>query len=370
MSKLEINGKKVKTSRGTAGNLQTTVVYKAPTFKLPDLNSAKWKWSDSLPEISPKYDDSLWTEADHNSTNNKFGTQRNPVVLFGSDYGFHPGYLVYRGRFTAIGNETTLELGTAGGYAYGHSTWLDRTYIGSWHGEAVTETTELSHALPKLKAGKEYVLTVVVDNNGQNMNHDIGHDTMKSPRGVTYYSLGGTEVSWKITGNLGGEEYQDRTRGPLNEGGSYAERQGWHLPKPPSRNWATGSPVEDIVEAGIRLYTTQFSLDLPEGWDIPLNIDFDRAKDVDFRVQLFVNGWQFGKLIGRLGGQTSFFIPEGILNYRGENTVAITYWSQEESKGPTGINGVNLRAGHPVLTGRPKVDVVNSPSWSKRPGAY
>lgn len=44
---------------------------------------------------------------------------------------------------------------------------------------------------------------------------------MKAPRGVLDYSLSGHEksdISWKITGNLGGEDYQDRTRGPLNEG--------------------------------------------------------------------------------------------------------------------------------------------------------
>lgn len=58
----------------------------------------------------------------------------------------------------------------------------------------------------------------------------------KTPRGILNYQLDGHEAAtlcWRLTGNLGGENYHDRTRGPLNEGGLYAERQGWFQPYPP-----------------------------------------------------------------------------------------------------------------------------------------
>lgn len=81
---------------------------------------------------------------------------------------------------------------------------------------------------------------------------------MKNPRGILDYSLTGhnaSDITWKVTGNLGGEDYVDRTRGPLNEGGLYAERQGWHLPKPPAEKFASGNPLVGIQRAGVAFYT-------------------------------------------------------------------------------------------------------------------
>ena len=50
---------------------------------------------------------------------------------------------------------------------------------------------------------------------------------MKTPRGILDYFLSGhlqRDVTWKLTGNLEGENYVDQVRGPLNEGGMFAER--------------------------------------------------------------------------------------------------------------------------------------------------
>lgn len=72
---------------------------------------------------------------------------------------------------------------------------------------------------------------------GTEQNTFLGKDTMKTPRGILDYRLirhTPTNISWKITGNLGGEHYADHARGPLNEGAMYAERQGFHLPEAPS----------------------------------------------------------------------------------------------------------------------------------------
>lgn len=43
-------------------------------------------------------------------------------------------------------------------------------------------------------------------------------------------------------GNLGGEQYQDLARGPLNEGGMYAEREGYYYPSPPGSKWDLSNP--------------------------------------------------------------------------------------------------------------------------------
>ena len=126
---------------------------------------------------------------------------------------------------------------------------------------------------------------------------------MKTPRGILSYSLSGhtaTDISWKITGNLGGENYIDKTRGPLNEGGLYAERQGYHLPDPPSSGWVASKPTDGLSGAGVYFYTTNFELDLPAGYDVPLSFQFTNSTTSgtaveNYRSQLYVNGYQFGK---------------------------------------------------------------------------
>jgi beta-galactosidase len=155
----------------------------------------------------------------------------------------------------------------------------------------------------ELSRGESYVLTVVIDHMGQD-EEAPGTDAIKFPRGILDYALSGhdlADVAWKMTGNLGGEQYQDLTRGPLNEGAMYAERQGYHLPEPPTSSWKSSSPINDgLTGAGIGFYATSFSLDLPEGYDIPLSFVFntsasDARSGTSYRSQLFVNGYQFGK---------------------------------------------------------------------------
>ena len=135
---------------------------------------------------------------------------------------------------------------------------------------------------------------------GLDENGEVGPDEMKDPRGILSYSLAGRDqsaVTWKLTGNLGGENYQDRARGPLNEGGMYPERNGYHLPAPPSASWPAGKPTDGITSAGIGFYTTSFELNMPMGYDIPLSFAFTNTTTTvsNYRCQLFVNGYQFGK---------------------------------------------------------------------------
>lgn len=141
---------------------------------------------------------------------------------------------------------------------------------------------------------------------------------MKAPRGILNYALDSqpqSAVTWKLTGNLGGEQYVDKDRGPLNEGGLYAERQGYTQPRPPSANWAAGSPLTGISTAGVAFYSTSFELDLPKGYDIPLTFNFGNTTinnaTADHRAQLWVNGYQFGKYVNNIGPQTSFPVPQG-----------------------------------------------------------
>lgn len=306
LTTMNFNGRPLFFKQDNGTNIiSSKLTYSAPQIKLPALSN--WKQVDSLPEIQNNYDDSAWTVANLTQTYNSFVNNTTPVSLFSGDYGYSTGSLIYRGHFTAQGNESTIYLQTQGGSAYGMSAWLNTTYIGSWAGSGAAASHNDTFSLPKLELGTSYVLTVVIDHMGNDEHYYPGdgyaNTDMKTPRGILNYTLAGRPaiaISWKLTGNLHGENYVDLVRGPLNEGALYAERQGWHQPSPPSSTWSAGSPMTGTTQAGVTFYSTSFELDLPLGYDIPLSFVFGNTtarngSTSDFRAQLFVNGYQFGK---------------------------------------------------------------------------
>ena len=296
---LIFNGQTIQTTTTAFGSLQGTVDYAQPQLSVPDLSTLTWKYIDSLPEIQATYDDSQWPNADNTYSNNTVKNLTTPTSLFASDYGFNTGNLLTRGHFVATGDETTLSIGTQGGYAYASSIYLNSILLNGFPGTSVNSSYVQNVDLPTLEAGASYTLTVLTDNMGLEEDFTVGTDTNKNPRGILNYTLAGRDaidITWKITGNLGGENYQDRARGPLNEGGLYAERQGYHLPEPPSQDWTTASPFDGITAPGVGLYTTSFDLDVPAGYDVPMAFVFTNStSNENFRSQLYVNGYQFGK---------------------------------------------------------------------------
>ncbi|KAI1311001.1 glycoside hydrolase family 35 protein [Xylaria venustula] len=379
------NGAKVPGVKSVNGRLTGELVYAPPTIKLPDLAALEWKAINSLPEIKPSYDDSTWIVADHATTNNTSYDEtyfiefslKTPTSLIAGDYGFGAGSLIYRGSFAALGNETSLYLSTTGGGGFGHSAWLNETFIGSWTGSQASsynQTLKFPSTL-KLARGETYVITVLIDHMGQETNWWPGHDLMKTPRGIIDFDIPGhakTDVTWKLTGNLGGEEYRDSIRGPLNEGGTWAERQGFHLPAPPSQDWEEASPIADGLDvAGVTFYSASFDLDIPAGYDVPLSFVFENTTDTapaNYRVQLFVNGWQFGEYINNLGPQTSFPVPEGVLDYSGKNYLGLTLWAQDTTGAK--LDGLSLVANTVIQSGMKKPSLTWSDKWVKREGAY
>ncbi|KAM0150457.1 hypothetical protein ACHAQE_008959 [Botrytis cinerea] len=369
VTSLLLNGKLLHTEKSRNGNLQAHISYSPPSIDLPNFTTQQWHYIDSLPELHPHYDDSLWTPLDHITTNNTLNLT-TPTSMYASDYGYHTGSLIYRGHFLSTGNETTFFANTTGGAGFGHSIWLNSTFLGSWVGSGGNQTYAQTFSLPSLKSGSPYVFTVLIDHMGQD-EEAPGTDAIKFPRGFLDYSLSShpqADVIWKMTGNLGGEQFIDRKRGPRNEGAMFAERQGYHLPNPPSDAWEIRNPVSDGIDnAGVGFFTTRFNLSIPEGWDVPLGFVFNGTGTAgNYRTQLFVNGWQFGKYVNNLGPQTRFPIPEGILNHQGTNTVALTLWSLD-SEGAN-IGGFELTPNATIWSGYRKPTLVEGSGWSRREG--
>lgn len=389
------NGQKLQHSWSKHGCLNAAVEFEQPDVQLPDLSSLDWKYIDSLPEIQASYDDSRWTEASNPTTSPKNYSDtgelfklKTPTSLIAGDYGYTAGSLIYRGHFEATGSETTLNIQTQGGGGTGHSVWLNDVFVGSAGGDGSGANTAVYELTTPLTEGEQYVITVLIDHMGIETNWTPGLDLMKTPRGILDYALKGHEqsdITWRITGNLHGEQYIDKTRGPLNEGATFAERQGYHLPSPPSSDWENRSPLDGLDSAGVAFYTAEVALDIPAGYDIPLSFVFNSSSvafssepselQIDgtepasqYRVQLFVNGWQFGKYINQLGPQTRFAVPEGILDYHGTNTVAMTLWAQDA--GGARLDGFELKADAVIASGGARPELVESPSWTEREGAY
>lgn len=96
--------------------------------------------------------------------------------------------------------------------------------------------------------------------------------------------------------------FPDKVRGVLNEGGTFGERQGWHLPDFDTSSWTRRSLSSGLPNsaAGLGFFVTTFDLSIPSGTDVPISFNFDNF-DQPYRAYLFVNGWMMGKRVANLG---------------------------------------------------------------------
>ncbi|KAK8090208.1 hypothetical protein PG997_005169 [Apiospora hydei] len=299
---------------------------------LPKL--ANWRSADSLPEAQSEYDDSRWTVCNKTSTLSPSAPETLPV-LFSSDYGYYAGAKVYRGYFDGTNSTTTsVYISASGGLGFGWNAWLNGELVGGHPGNGSLTSTSATLALPRaaLKA-ENNVLTVVVDYHG----HDQASTAkgVLNPRGLlgAYLLPVGTKQNtgfklWKIQGNAGGSANIDAVRGPMNEGGLYAERLGWHLPGFDTANFNDSSPSQELAGSGIQFYVTDFELNLDEDLDALLGVELSAPAGTVARVMFWVNGYQYGKYVPHIGPQTVFPIPPGVVNNRGNNTLAVSLWAQ------------------------------------------
>ncbi|KAJ5612956.1 hypothetical protein N7510_006150 [Penicillium lagena] len=374
------NGEMLKVSKTDIGKLSGNVAFQPPNIQIPKLQGLNWKYINSLPEIQASYDDSAWTTCTKDWTHNPRELS-TPMNLYAMDYGYHTGSLIYRGHFVANGHESSLWLNVSGGTGFGHSVWLNKTFLGSWTGSTSDQTIVYNVSIPEtLSVDNSYVLSILIDNMGQD-EEAPGTDVIKFPKGILNYGLSGhdqSDISWKLAGNLGGEQYEDLVRGPLNEGAMYAERQGYHYPKPPDADWKASNPITDgVSQAGVGFYTTRFRLKIPNGWDVPMSFIFngssvDNINSYDtgrnYRCQLYVNGYQFGKYINNIGPQTSFPVPEGILNHQGDNYIALTLWAQDKQGARLG--GLDLVPTSIIRSSYTRPGPAPQPAWKPRSRAY
>ncbi|WP_433730639.1 beta-galactosidase [Actinoplanes sp. CA-051413] len=328
------NGTGVRVRQTGTGSLRSRTAVPGPKpVTLPDLSAQPWHYASESPEKAPGFDDSRWTVADRTTTNSTTKPPAGQPVLTADDYGFHHGDVWYRGRFTGTA-PASVALTYGGGGAGMVQAWLDGTYLGQHvlpSALAAPPTTgTATFTVPEAqRTDGEHVLSVMVRNNGHNQDGGV-NDAHKEGRGLIAATTT-LPTTWRIQGNAGGETPADPVRGPLNAGGLYGERTGWHLPGFPDRGWADRAVPDTTATPGTSWYRTSFRLAVPHGHDASLGLTIgDPAvprSGGHYRALIFLNGWNIGQYIADVGPQHTFVLPEGLLNPRGRNTLALAVTS-------------------------------------------
>ena len=363
--RLVVNGTPVRTRVTASGSLLGSLPGPRAVH-LPALTG--WRSATGAPEALPGFDDSGWVAADKTRTESPL-QPKTPTVLYADDYGYHYGDVWYRGHFTATGAETTVSLNAFTGKRGSYLVWLNGHYLGSAMGAVEADADAPVNPDPGrgdftvpaglLKPGEPAVLSVLVENMGDNDDWTADDNRFKQPRGLYAVSIDGSSgpISWRIQGARGGENLADPVRGPLNNGGLYGERAGWSLPGHPGGTWTPGAAAH-VAAGTVTWRRTTFRLGLPKGQDVPIVLRFGGPVRTGYRVQIFLNGWNLGQYGGDIGPQTDFTLPAGLLRTHGENTLALAV----VAKGDGDLPPLSLAAVANVRGGVPVSDVP-SPSY-------
>ncbi len=362
----------------TEGNREpTTVQLKAPApITLPDLTKARWKYAPESFESQPTFDDSGWQAADKTTTNSTTKPPAGQPVLTADDYGFHQGDVWYRASYSGGATATTLSMNYGGGGGGMLQAWLDGVYLGqnvlATNAASPPTTGTATFAIPAgLRTDGPHTLAVMVRNDGHNEDGAV-NDAQKEGRGlisVTFTDPNrapvSPQISWRIQGNLGGEDIADPLRGVENNGGLYGERHGWYLPGYPDGDWMTTTVPAPSALSGTAWYRTTFDLHLPRVDDASIGVTIGDPSTPqsrgDYRALIFVNGWNMGQYVANVGPQHTFVVPNGVLDPSGRNTLAIAVTSAGGAG--NGLEKVALTDLGTVRGGVP-VHLDRAPSWN------
>jgi beta-galactosidase GanA len=366
VQRLAVNGTATAARRSASGSLVGRVAGPA-SVRLPALTN--WRSHAENPEAAPGFDDSRWTVADKLTTESPIKPKTLPV-LYADDYGYHYGNVWYRGRFTATGAETAVSLNAITGRRGIYLVWLNGRFLGSANGGVQADSEPVNpdpgpgtFTVPAglLRPGAPATLSVLVENMGHNDDWTADDVRFKQPRGLVGAALTGAAppITWRIQGARGGERLVDPVRGPLNTGGLYGERAGWHLPGYPALFWRPSAPSAP-VRPGVTWQRTTFDLRLPARQDTSVALRLAGNGDARYRVLIFLNGWNVGQFGAGVGPQHDFVLPAGLLRHQGRNSLALAVIAQDAV--PGGIGPVQLVSAGTQRGGVPVTDV-RSPGY-------
>ncbi len=372
------NGDPVDTSTtAAASQLAGSQLAGPAAVTLPDLSDATWRTAIESPEASPSFDDSSWAAAAKTTTNSTTKPPAGQPVLTADDYGFHQGDVWYRGRYSNAAAASTISLRYGGGGAGMVQVWLDGVYLGqdvlASNLSSPPTTGTARFTIPaSLRTSGDHELSAMVRDDGHNEDGGV-NDAQKEGRGLISVSMADpasapvpAAITWKVQGNVGGEDIVDTARGVTNAGGLYGERHGWDLPGYPDQSWLPAAVPAASAAPGTQWYRTSFQLDVPSVDDASLGLTIGNPStphsSANYRALIYVNGWNIGQYIANVGPQHTFVVPNGILKSSGSNTLAIAVTSNGAAG--NGLEKVALTNLGMVRGGVP-VALNEAPSWSQ-----
>ncbi|MGC9377629.1 beta-galactosidase [Streptomyces sp. MH13] len=353
------NGSAVSTTASRAHSLLATwLLPGVPELVLPALDG--WRRRTENPESRPAYDDSGWTVADRRTSYSTTPVPDGQPVLFADDYGFHYGDVWYRGRLSGATGLEAVSLAYSTGARGMLMAWLDGEPLGTHRMDREADGTGTWTATARFRlpeglrralrreprerpgTGGSPVLSVLV----RRTQHD--QDAYKAARGLTSVAFEGAspKVRWRIQGAAA----PDPVRGPLNHGGLFGERHGWHLPGYDDGGWekvpSASFPREDRRQ-GVTWYRTAFRLDVPPDVDASVGLVLGDDRDRDYRAQVFLNGWNMGEYaVDPTGTPQTFVLPNGILRTRAAaNTLALAVLAGGDTASGPGTVRLKLLGG-------------------------
>ena len=166
-------------------------------------------------------------------------------------------------------------------------------------------------------------LTILVESLGHNKGF-LGNERL--PRGVLAVEAD-RPLAWSVRAGIVGEDVVTQP--------SFDDKT-W-----PSVADLSMGPTDDVVWA-----RTRFVLDLPENAFAPLGLWFEGVAD---KAHIYLNGM----LIARdwsVSPQRCFYLPEGVLNGRGENVLALLLWRRGDAPaaGRIELQAYTIEASHRV----------------------
>ena len=220
--------------------------------------------------------------------------------------------------------------------------WLDGVYLGQnvlASGQSAPPTTgTATFTIPTaLRTDGPHTLAVMVRDDGHNEDGGV-NDAQKEGRGLIAVKMTDADqaavtpqISWRIQGDLGGEDSPTRSAGRRTTAGCSASATAGTSPAIPTATGRTTTVPAASAMSGTAWYRTTFSLNIPRSTTrrsgLTIGDPSSPRSAADYRALIFVNGWNMGQYIANVGPQHTFVIPNGVLNPDGQNTLALAVTS-------------------------------------------
>lgn len=292
-----------------------------------------WRFMLDTPEIEPAYDDSAWVDIPAKAS------------LSPDLYGFHYGFVWYRGRYKPGKGALPLALMLDARHSYsvywnGAFLGSHDTYSASFMAPGAAGSPDLLpdpcvFRIPRGLVRDENTIAVLTESLGHNKGFAVFPD-ISNPRGIISWSVVGDPdgtISWKIHGQSEAPDID-----PFNSSGLHGELEGYYRKGFDDREWKgrdlphdwESDPEIGRGTTGIAWYRTSFELDIPDRVQFPLALFIGKACS---KALVWLNGRLLGRYWEGTGPQRRFYLPQGVLDPHGRNTLALCVWRKGDEKG-------------------------------------